>query len=50
VGRAAPPSTWAGLDLDVAIGRHLFADLSVEHGSATLDAADQGDLALASRW
>ncbi|MBI3449522.1 MAG: hypothetical protein HY049_11490 [Acidobacteria bacterium] len=47
------PSTslkWAGLDLDVAIGRHIFAALSVEHGSGTVDAADQGYLTLAYRW
>jgi hypothetical protein len=42
--------TWYGLDTDVALGRHLFTALSLEHSQGTFDASDQGYLTVAYRW
>jgi len=41
---------WVGIDTDVSLGRHLFLDLSYEHGSGTFEASDQGYATVAYRW
>jgi hypothetical protein len=42
--------TWYGLDADVAIGRHVFLGLSVEHDQGELENSDQGWLSLSYRF
>lgn len=42
--------TWYGLDADVAVGRHVFVGLSVEHDQGDLENTDQGWMSLSYRF